>query len=59
MVHNPYYDLHSWSKHYREERLAEANGRYLVERARTSREPRGLRRVGLAWSNALTLLQGA
>jgi hypothetical protein len=57
-MNNPY-DLHSWSKNYREEALQQAQTRNLVERARTSREPSGLRRVGLAWSNALTLLRGA
>jgi hypothetical protein len=33
-MNNPYYDLHSWSKHYREETLAEASKRHLVERGR-------------------------
>ena len=42
-----------------EEALKEAQARHLLKRARTSQEPRGLRRVGLAWSNALTLLRGA
>ena len=57
-MNNPY-DLHSWSKQYREEALQQARTRHLVERTRTSREPCWLRRVGLAWSNALTLLRGA
>ena len=57
-MNNPY-DLHSWSKHYREEALQQVQTRHLVERRRTSRQLSGLRRVGLAWSNALTLLRGA
>ena len=56
-MHNPH-DLHSWSKHYREERLAEARVRLLLGRARASREPRGLRHVGLAWRNSLARLRG-
>ena len=55
---NPY-DIHSWSKDYREERLAEANMRHLVERARVSRESRGSGRLGLSWRNPLALLRGA
>ena len=31
---NNLYDLHSWSKHYREEALREAGRRHLVERER-------------------------
>ncbi len=55
-MNNPY-DIYSWSKHYREERLAEARVRHLVQRARTSGdEPHGLRRVGLVWSEALAPL---
>ena len=37
---NPY-DIHSWSKDYREERLAEASRRHLVERARASQSLAG------------------
>ena len=36
---NNYYDLHSWSKLYREERLTEARVRHLVQRARASSRP--------------------
>jgi hypothetical protein len=57
-VNNPY-DLHSWSKHYRQERLAEASKRHLVERARRNRERRtGWGRMGLTWANVLSLLNG-
>jgi hypothetical protein len=56
-MHNPH-DLHSWSKQYREERLEEARVRHLLGLARTSREPRGLRSVGLAWRNSLARLRG-
>jgi len=37
------YDLHSWSKHYREEALQEARKRDLVQRATS--EPRRVRRT--------------
>jgi hypothetical protein len=36
----PYYDLHSWSKLYREEALKEARARLLGHRAKAHREPR-------------------
>jgi hypothetical protein len=52
---NNSYDLHSWSKQYREERLTEARVRHLVERTRASREPRGVWRIGLAWRTPLAL----
>ena len=57
-MNNPY-DLHSWSTQYRAERLAETRVLRLVEQARVGRELRGLRRVGLAWSNPLALLRRA
>ena len=55
---NNSYDLHSWSKQYREERLTEARVRHLVERTRASRDPRGARCSGLSsWRNPLALLR--
>jgi hypothetical protein len=57
-MNNPYY-LHSWSRQYREERLAEASRRHIVERARARREPRESGRSGLGWRNPLALLRGA
>ena len=53
------YELHSWSKQYREERMTEARVRHLVERTRASRDPRGARRSGLSpyWRTPLALLR--
>ena len=57
-MNNPYH-IHSWSKDYREERLAEASRRHLVERARASQESRRPGRLGLSWRNSLALLRRA
>jgi hypothetical protein len=57
-MYNPY-DLHSRSTQYRQERLAEANRRHIVERARARREPRESGRLDLVWRNPLALLRGA
>ena len=54
---DPWYDLHSWSKHYREEALGEARKRDLVARARVGSQRRfGRSRVGLAWANVLSMV---
>lgn len=54
-MNNPY-DVHSWSKLYREERLAEASRRHLTEHLRASREPRELRSLRSAWRGVLASL---
>ena len=53
---DPWYDLHSSSKQYRQEALREARGGDLVEQPTTSRSPR----PGRARANrALPLLRAA
>jgi hypothetical protein len=56
---NPYYDLHSWSKLYREDALQEARTRHLVEQARAGHEPLESGWLRLAWRNPPALLRGA
>jgi hypothetical protein len=46
-----------WSKHYGEYAIREASRRQLAERTRASREPRGLRHLGLACRNVLSSLR--
>jgi len=55
-----YYELHPWSKQYREEVLGEARKRDLVARARVGRQRRsGRSRVGLTWASVLSMLHRA
>ncbi len=51
-MNNPY-DVHSWSKHYREDALQEARARHLLEQAKACREPRESVWLRLAWRNPL------
>ena len=58
MMNNPY-DVHTWSKHYLQERPHEAPTRHLVEQTRMDSESRGLCRLGLYLRTILTsLLRG-
>lgn len=55
-MNNPY-DVHSWSKEYREEALREARKRHLANSARAARRRlSGRSSVGLAWTSVLTRL---
>ena len=57
-MHNPY-DLHSWSKLYREEALQEIQTRYLTGRLRANRRMQPDRgRADFAWG-MLASLRGA
>ena len=57
---DPWYDLHSWSKQYRQEALREASERSLVERARTGDSPlSGRSRANRIRKHALSLLRAA
>jgi hypothetical protein len=53
---NSRYEIHSWSRQYREEAIREAQRRHLVERARAERNPHRLRRAGPVWRSVLALL---
>jgi hypothetical protein len=55
-MNNPY-DLHSWSKHYREEVSPEVSRRHLAKELRATHKPRGLRgHLGSALSKVLASL---
>ena len=57
---NNSYDIHSWSKHYREERLRDAQAMHLEGRLRDDRKARsGRGSVGFALANVLSLVRGA
>ena len=58
-MNNPY-DIHSWSKQYREEALHEVRTRQLERRLRETHKARSDRgRVSLALANVLSLVRGA
>jgi hypothetical protein len=56
-MNNPY-DLHAWSKHYREDVLHEVQAQRLAKRARTNRRA-ALARVRYAWAKLTSLLFSA
>jgi hypothetical protein len=57
---NNYYDLHSWSKQYRQERLREARTTQLERRLWENNKARSVRgSVSLALANVLSLVRGA
>jgi hypothetical protein len=58
-MNNPY-DLHSWSKEYRQDALHEVRRTQLDERLRENSKARSERgRVGLALASVLSLVRGA
>ena len=54
-MYNPY-DIHSWSKEYREDARREAQARHLADRMRANRRSGGVRLFGLVRRGALALL---
>jgi hypothetical protein len=54
----PCYDLHSWSKHYREDALQEAQSRHLEQRAKAHRRPRSEEQVRSPWLSKLAAAVG-
>ena len=58
-MNNPY-DVHSWSKQYREEAMQEARTRHLVDRARAERSrPSRRSLVSLALASVLSQVHRA
>ena len=58
-MNNPY-DIHSWSTHYRQERLHDAQTTHLAERLRKARKARSERgAMSLALASVLSLVRGA
>jgi hypothetical protein len=57
---NNLYDLHSWSKQYRQEALHEVRARQLERRLRENHKARSERGpVSIALANMLSLVRGA
>ena len=57
---NNLYDVHSWSKQYREQALHEARLTHLEGRLRENHKVRSVRgSVSLALANVLSLVRGA
>jgi hypothetical protein len=57
-VNYPYYDLHSWSTHYREDALQEAQRRNLGHRAKAHRRPRSEEQGLWSWLGKLAAAVG-
>ena len=54
----PYNDLNSWSTHYREDALQEAQRHNLEHRAKAHRRPRSEKQVRSPWLSKLAAVVG-
>jgi hypothetical protein len=54
----PYYDLHTWSKHYREDALQAAQKRHLEHRAKAHRRSGSEEQVRSPWLSKLAAAVG-